>query len=213
MQLEAAKKEEVLLKKRSEADTLRRQIAEQQKFNGKLRGMPNDTQSVNKVESSEKQSKSQEILDNTHIDINTLRKSKQLRKSVNKKLKKLGLVDDISSDTSHNTSSNKSISLKGRSDSESVVRKKEKKISSKTSDGISESDLSVTYESSDSSSSDNRRKKKKNKKSGIKAKASDTVHFPQKYPQAYLRYEFTSSNISFDKLDFNSFIAGELEII
>ena len=215
MQLEAAKKEEVLLKKRSEADTLRRQIAEQQKSNGKLRGMPNDTQSVNKVESSEKQSKSQEILDNTHIDINTLRKSKQLRKSVNKKLKKLGLVDDISSDTSHDTSSNKSISLKGRSDSESVVRKKEKKISSKTSDGTSESDLSVTYESSDSSSSDNRRKRKKNKKkkSGIKAKASDTVHFPQKYPQAYLRYEFTSSNISFDKLDFNLFIAGELEII
>ena len=132
-------------------------------------------------------------------------------------MKKLGftLVDDISFDTSRDTSSNKSISLRDRSDSESVVRKKEKKVSSKTSDGTSESDLSVSYESSDSSSSDNRRKKKKNKKkkSGIKTKASDTVHFPQKYPQAYLRYEFTSSNISFDKLDFNLFIAGELEII
>ena len=105
--------------------------------------------------------------------------------------------------------------MRDRSDSESVVRKKEKKVSSKTSDGTSESDLSVSYESSDSSSSDNRRKKKKNKKkkSGIKTKASDTVHFTQKYPQAYLRYEFTSSNISFDKLDFNLFIAGELEII
>ena len=56
-------------------------------------------------------------------------------------------------------------------------------------------------------------RRRKTKKSGIKAKASDTVHFPQKYPQAYLRYEFTSSNISFDKLDFNLFIAGELEII
>ena len=72
MQLEAAKKEEELLKKRSEADTLRRQIAEQQRSNGKLRGMPNDTQSINKVESSKQQSKSQntqEMLDNTQIDI------------------------------------------------------------------------------------------------------------------------------------------------
>lgn len=37
MQLDAAKKEEELLKKRSEADNLRRQIAEQQRSNGKLR--------------------------------------------------------------------------------------------------------------------------------------------------------------------------------
>ena len=41
-QLDAAKKEEELLKKRNEADNLKRQIAAQQSTNAKLRGMPND---------------------------------------------------------------------------------------------------------------------------------------------------------------------------
>ena len=39
------------------------------------------------------------------------------------------------------------------------------------------------------------------------------MRYPQKYPQAYLRYEFTSANISFEKLEMNLIIAGELEII
>ena len=42
---------------------------------------------------------------------------------------------------------------------------------------------------------------------------SDTVRYPQKYLPAYLRYEFTSANISFEKLEMNLFIAGEPEII
>ena len=39
------------------------------------------------------------------------------------------------------------------------------------------------------------------------------MHFPKIYPQAYLKYEFISSNISVEKLDMNLFIAGALEII
>lgn len=54
---------------------------------------------------------------------------------------------------------------------------------------------------------------KKKKKSGIYAKSSDSVRFRQRYPQAHLRFDYVSSNISFDKLDLNLFIAGELEII
>ena len=42
---------------------------------------------------------------------------------------------------------------------------------------------------------------------------SDTVRYPQKYPQAYLRYEFASNNISFEKLEMNLFIADEPDII
>ena len=44
---------------------------------------------------------------------------------------------------------------------------------------------------------------------------ADTVRYPHrsKYPQAYLRYEFASANISFEKLDMNLLIAGEPEII
>ena len=35
----------------------------------------------------------------------------------------------------------------------------------------------------------------------------------QRYPQAHLRYEYVSSNVSFEKLDLNLFLAGEIEII
>ena len=133
---------------------------------------------------------------------------KKLRKSVNKELNKLGLIDDISSDGSDK---NSNTDLKGIFDSEALASKHRKSANVNKSGKTTDSDISVSYESSDSSSSSDQKKKKK-KKSGIRAKASDTVRFPQKYPQAYLRYEYTSSNISFEKLDFNLFIARELEI-
>lgn len=45
------------------------------------------------------------------------------------------------------------------------------------------------------------------------AKASEFIKNRQRFPHAHLRFDFASSNMSFDKLDFNLFIAGELEII
>lgn len=104
------------------------------------------------------------------------------------------------------------LKLKGGLESEALPSKRVKHQSVDKSGKTEDSDTSLSYESSDSSSSADKKKKRKKKKSGIKAKASDTVRFPQKYPQAYLRYEYTSSSISFEKLDFNLFIAGELEI-
>ena len=143
-----------------------------------------------------------------------LRKNKRLRKAVNKELKRLGLTDDISSESSDKNSENGS-KLKGALESEALPSKyvKHGSVSKSGKPEDSDTSLSYMYESSDSSSSDAKKKKKKNKKkSGIRAKASDTVHFPKKYSQAYLRYEYTSSSISFEKLDFNLFIALELEI-
>lgn len=100
-QLEAAQKEQELRKKRGEADELRRQLAEQRRANAKLRGMPNDkniVKSKKKVTKTiKKQSKSLAPSDDsdldiqTYIDIQTLRKNKNLRKAVNKELKKIGL--------------------------------------------------------------------------------------------------------------------------
>ena len=211
-QLEGARKEEELLKKRTEADELRRKIAAQHTVNGRLRGMPNsDPIQIESRDKNEKSSVKTEALNDSDVDIMTLRKSKKLRKVVKKELKKLGLADQVSSDNSV-VSENKS-KVKSSSASVEVLKTGSKKNSQKSS---TESELSVSYESSDSSSDSASKKKKKNKKkkkSGIRAKASDTVHFPQKYPQAYLKYEFTSSNVSFDKLDMNLFVAGELEII
>ena len=35
----------------------------------------------------------------------------------------------------------------------------------------------------------------------------------QRYPQAYLRFEFVNSNVSFECLNLSLFTAGELEIL
>ena len=45
------------------------------------------------------------------------------------------------------------------------------------------------------------------------AKASESIKNRQRFPHAHLRFDFASTNMSFDKLDFNLFVAGELEII
>ena len=51
------------------------------------------------------------------------------------------------------------------------------------------------------------------KKSGVANKASDKVKIPQIWPHSKLQYEFVSENVPFKKLDFNMFVAGELEIL
>lgn len=58
-----------------------------------------------------------------------------------------------------------------------------------------------------------KKKHKKKIKSEIKTKASDAVKRSQKYPQAHLRFELVSLNVTFKKLDLNLFVAGEIEII
>ena len=82
-----------------------------------------------------------------------------------------------------------------------------------SSDDTSVSDGS--YFESDKSDKDEEKKKKKKKKvkSGINAKAADRVKHPQRWPQAYLQFEFVSKQLKYDDLDFKQFIAGELGII
>ena len=125
------------------------------------------------------------------ININTLRKDKKLRKSVKKELKSLGLhCEDLSS-------------------------------ASKSADTSSESTSSDSSSTADDDSSSNRkvkkskrhRSKKNKKKSGIKAKSSDKVKSPQKWPHAYLQFEYVNKQVKFDELDYRMFIAGELEVI
>ena len=72
---------------------------------------------------SKKQSKTQVISDDSDIDIQKLRKSKQLRKSVNKELKNFGLIDDISSEGSDKISDT-DLKLKGGSESEALLSKR-----------------------------------------------------------------------------------------
>ncbi len=77
------------------------------------------------------------------------------------------------------------------------------------------------FSSSDSSSesehskvsSKHSKSKKKHKKSGIHAKSSDKVKYPQRYPHSSLQFEYVNKSVSFENLDLKLFVAGELEII
>lgn len=57
-----------------------------------------------------------------------------------------------------------------------------------------------------------RKKSKKKIKSGIKARASDSVRKSQRYPQAQLRFQFVSANVTFDKLDLNLFVHQKVRV-
>ena len=85
-----------------------------------------------------------------------------------------------------------------------------------------DSAVSSSCDSSDESADscyDGKREKKKSSKrtskkmSGINAKASDKVRYPQRWPHAHLQFEYVNKQVKFEDLDFKLFVAGELEII
>ena len=205
-QLDQLNKEEAALKKKTEVEELKRQVAEKKKAVAKLRG--NTCNRKGKTSQTTKQpTKSDDK------NILTLRKSKQLRNKVKKELKSTGLInsDDCQSISSASDESSAS-DISSKSVSHKYSKNKQKSKKSKSSRSSSESKASLSYSSSDSDSDDKKRGHKKIK-SGIKAKASDSVRKSQRYPQAHLRFEYVSSNLSFEKLDINLFVAGEIEII
>ena len=128
---------------------------------------------------------------NNEIDINSLRKNKKLRKSVRKELSSLGLHCQELSSSSRSTDSSDKSSSSGTSD---------------TSDDDDSSNQKVKKNKK-------HRSKKSKKKSGIKAKSSDKVKSPQKWPHAYLQFEYVNKQVTFEELDYRMFIAGELEVI
>ena len=178
-QLQVAKKEEELLKRRGEADELRHQISAQYSTNAQLRGMPNvhSCQKESRDKNSESKSKPKlseipknDTLNDDDINIDNLRKSKKLRMLVKKNMKKLGLVDNALSDNSVNSD----VQLDGKSGTARILTKNSKRNDSSSVQNSAESDIPVLYDSSDSSSSsstDKQKKKKKNKKKkpGIRA--------------------------------------------
>jgi hypothetical protein len=103
-----------------------------------------------------------------------------------------------------------------KSKAESVV----KKILDLDSDDVS-SDTDIVDSSSSSDSGDlivvskksKKHKSKNQKKSGIFDHPSDKVIKKQMWPQSKLQFEYAGSKINVDELEFNVFVAGELEIL
>ncbi|KAH3851616.1 hypothetical protein DPMN_094098 [Dreissena polymorpha] len=119
------------------------------------------------------------------LDINSLRQMAGLRKKAKKELSKIGLVLTDSSHTDSSSDSDSASEKRRDTDSESVGSSLHDRVKmAKTN-------------------------KKHKTKSGITSKSSDSVRNKQRYPHAHLRFDFVSKNISFDKIEFNLFIAGE----
>ena len=53
----------------------------------------------------------------------------------------------------------------------------------------------------------------KDKKSGLHYKPSDFVCNPQIWPHTLLEFQFVTRSLEYKDLDFQSFVAGELEIL
>ena len=111
-------------------------------------------------------------------------------------------------------------SLRNDEQLKSLVRKELKKLGLADADNFdsdTDSTCSSPSSSSDDDSTDNdsksKKKEKKKKKSGINAKSSDKVKFPQEWPHTHLQYEHVNKQIKFQDLSFRLLIAGELEIL
>jgi hypothetical protein len=120
------------------------------------------------------------------MNIDSLRKMTDLQKKTKKTLAQLGLVDMTESDSSTESDDNSSYSFSSTDAEEFNIDSRKKK------------------------SKNNR---KHGSKSGITSKSSDMVKNRQRFPHSNLRFDFASRNVTFENLEFNLFIAGELEII
>lgn len=187
--------EETLLKKSQELRRMREELKKKEQSVKKLRGRPSNdslqklTMPTNSKQAKSKHKRSEVKVESkssdTDINIQDLRNDDKLRKMVRKELVNLGLESDGGSSSS----------------------------ASETAESSSNSS-SGTSSSSDSKSHKKHKKKKSNKKkSGISAKASDKVKYPQKWPHSHLQFEYVNKQVKYDELDFKLFIAGELEII
>ena len=141
-----------------------------------------------------------------------MRKDKRLKAKAKKVLKELALTDDSSSSSSDSKSETVS-GVEQSSEDESEDKKQDRKKKKKKFSKKAKKHSDVSYFTEDDSGDKKQKSKKKKKKSGINSKASDRVKFPQRWPQAYLQFEYVNKQVKFDDLDFKQFIAGELEII
>ena len=151
-------------------------------------------------------------IDTEQVTIDSLRQNPKLQKQVKKELSKLGLKV-ISLKDESTSSDSESSDTSSTSDSDLSKKKKKKHKSKKNKTDTETSDSSSSEDSDSSKKKKKKHKSKKHKKSGINAKSSDKVKDPQRWPHAYLQYEFVNKQVKFDELDFKLFLAGEISII
>ena len=170
LELEALKKQELLLAKRVEADGLIKQLAEQKAKVARLRGnflktesrtekrVPNQSKVKNSMKHTSKHENSASAglfpITDDDVDINKLRKNKSLKKSVKKQLKELAL-DNSPSEISGNSPfpvDSQSEAESGLISNTSSFKKEKRKALKLVEEPQSDSNLSFSTSDSDVSS-------------------------------------------------------------
>lgn len=155
-----------------------------------------------KVKEKEKETKKKEVKGDHLLNIDTLRKDKDLRKLVNKEMKKMINLQGSDSESD------------SESDSSSSSSDEEEQNESSSSDLSTQSDSSDSRRRKDKKHKKNKHVKKHKMRSGIKDKPHDKVKIKMNWPQSELKYEFTNKRaVEFKNLTMSQFCAGELEII
>lgn len=158
-----------------------------------------------KVKRKKKEQKSQEKKEKIRKEIE--KEKKELKKKTEKQ-KGTAKIDD----SLNINSLRKCPSIKKKA--ESAVKKILEIDSDDSSDESGDTTSSCeSDELSDSIKKSKRHKNKSKKKSGIFDHPSDEVVKKQLWPQSKLQFEYAGSKINFDDLEFNLFVAGELEIL
>jgi hypothetical protein len=118
------------------------------------------------------------------VTIGDLRAMTHIEKLVDARFRALGVLSSVSSSDNESSTSNSS-------DSEVVYSQIEPEVKVKS-----------------------KHKHRASKtRSDIRVKSSDKVRYPQIWPHSMLQFQFVNKSVRFNDLDFNLFVAGELETI
>ena len=167
-------KEEKQFKKQETLEATKLELASKRQNVSDLKGTISGVNKTSNdfVKTSKKNKKSSSSKTDKDVIIHTLRNDEHLQTFVCKELKRMGLASANQNVTSSDTDSDTSSSRSSDSDSYS----------------------------SDKGHSKSKKQKKKNR-SGINAKSSDKVKFPQGWPHAHLQYEH-DKHVKFQDLNF-----------
>ena len=179
--------EEKQLKKRETLEAMKRELASKRQKVSDLKGTISGVNKTSNdfVKTSKKNKTKSSSKADEDVTIHTLRNDEHLQTLVRKELKRMGIASD-----------NQNVTSSSDTDSET------------SSSSSSDSD-SYSLDKGHSKS----KKQKKKKRSGINAKSSDKVKFPQEWPHAHLQYEHVNKHVKFQDLNFKLLVAGELEIL
>ena len=213
LQMKRLNAEEARLERKKRLEAMKKELYDQKQKVREMKGKDNSV--LTKTDDSVVKSKKKNALQSKSTDKGARPKTLQTISKSKVSVRPIDIDSSSDSDTEHVNIEDLRKNPKLQKQVQKELSKLGLKVVLSSSSSSSESE-STDSSSTDSDSSKKKKKKhksKKHKKSGINAKSSDKVKDPQRWPHAYLQYEFVNKQVKFDELDFKLFLAGEISII